>query len=187
MSFQGILTFKGASCSGSSQAAFEVTKAPLKLAVESTICLNSTKTQSCTVNILSVDCKKGRRLLSLRQLNTSNLVVNYEILIQAICDTSDCSNAEAIGNALYKQVSDNIINTVKSGTLVDKLKASSSANASIFQSVTSTESQFKPVFIPILASFVWYPDWSGNSGKCLNDGTNYISNEHNLSVPSFSP
>ena len=62
---------------------------------------------------------KIRRLsLSSRQLNTASLVAEYEILIEAYCDTDACSDAEAIGNALYVQVSDILRDAIKDGTLI---------------------------------------------------------------------
>jgi len=173
MTINGDLTLEGvaADCPLTTSK-LEAVKESVKKSVESLVCnqQNTKNGTSCKANVTSVSCTEGKRLLSLRRLNTASLVVKYEIIFKAVCETFDCTTAEATGNALYKQVSGDITNAINDGTLVKKLKASDPVAASVFQSVTRIQNQLEPVIIPILASFIWYPDWIGRSGKCLNDG-----------------
>ena len=185
MTINGDLTLEGvaADCPLTTSK-LEAVKESVKKSVESLACnqQNTKNGTSCKANATSVSCTEGKRLLSLRRLNTASLVVKYEIIFKAVCETFDCTTAEATGNALYKQVSGDITNAINDGTLVKKLKASDPVAASVFQSVTRIQNQLEPVIIPILASFIWYPDWIGRSGKCLNDGAYFILYRCNLSV-----
>ncbi|KAL7524078.1 hypothetical protein ACHAXR_001742, partial [Thalassiosira sp. AJA248-18] len=130
--------------------------------------------QSCIVNFLRLDVRspsnaRFRRLA--RQLQAlADLEVEYEMVIEAICSSSSCTNAQDVGNSLYNQVTNDLRAVIEDGSLVSNLIASSSDISQILEAATAS-GDFSEVVIPILALLSdWYPDWRGGSNTCKNDG-----------------
>ena len=100
-------------------------------------------------------------------------MVEYEIVIEAICSSSDCGNPQAvqdIANAVYDQVTGNLREAIDNGSLVSSLRAGSSDLSDLIE-VATESGDFSDVVIPILALISkWYPAWGGQSNACLNDG-----------------
>ena len=106
-----------------------------------------------------------------RRLQSSTLLVEYEIVIQAICSTmcGDESTIQGIANQVYNSVTGDLKEAIDNGSFVTALSATSSEVASLL--VTATASgDFAPVVIPLLSLISnWFPNWSGGTNKCLND------------------
>jgi len=96
--------------------------------------------------------------------------VEYRIVIEAICSSSDCSDAVTVANQLYEQVTGDLRVAIDNGSVVSSIQETSSVLATLLQDATAS-GDFSPVVIPILALLSkWYPDWRGASSVCLNDG-----------------
>lgn len=115
------------------------------------------------------------RYLSSRKLQTTSLLVEYEIIIEANCAASQCSDPQAvqdIANAIYDQVTGSLKEAIDNGSLVQDLQisTSSTALASLFDNAVAT-GDFSTLVVPLLALISkWYPDWDGRSRACKNDG-----------------
>lgn len=124
---------------------------------------------SCVVNILEANCassaSRRRRLLSL-----DLLVIEFELVIEAICSSSSCADAEAIANDIYSQVTGELKAAIDGGSLVDDLRAVS-GDLDTLLGTASASGDFSDVVVPILALLsVWYPDWGHQKHTCRNDG-----------------
>lgn len=135
--------------------------------------------QSCTVRILSFNGQPiNTRLRRLSRQLQSTLVADYKIILEAICSGStststDCDdgNVQAVANALYEQVTGDLKEAIKDGTLVTTLQTSSATTSTLLAQATAT-GDFSAALIPILAYLSnWFPDWVGRSGTCKNDGS----------------
>ena len=95
-------------------------------------------------------------------------MVQFELHVEAYCGSTDCADAQAIGNAIYSQSTSAIRDALNDGSLVANLKASSTeVNALLATAVASGD--FDDIVIPILALLVFYPDWESLK-TCKNDG-----------------
>jgi hypothetical protein len=143
--------------------------------------------KSCVVRVLKVngisveDPQRNRRLRS-RSLvyTTDNLVVEYQMLLEAICTDSNCSDAQSVGNALYALATGELKDRLADGTFASNLKTDLSATAEVNALLDSAVLywNFGNVVIPILNLLShWYPDWNGGEIRCKNDGNapNFMS------------
>jgi len=90
--------------------------------------------------------------------------------LEAICSTSDCSDAQEVANQIYEQVTDDLRDAIQDGTIVSSLQESSDSLATLLATATTT-GDFSKVVVPILALlYDWYPVWKGQSNVCKNDG-----------------
>jgi len=101
----------------------------------------------------------------------SSLLVEYEIIIDAICSSSDCSDAQTLANKVYEEVTGDLLDAIQDGTIVSSLQQTSTALATLLQNASAT-GDFSEVVVPILALLAsyWYPHWQGQTNTCKNDG-----------------
>jgi len=143
---------------------------------------DNSKIASCEARILKLngisvselDIQRNRLLRS-RSLvyTTDELVVEYQVLLEAICTNPDCSDAQSVGNALYAQATGELKAAIEDGTFASGLKAALSAETNINNLLDSAvlSGNFGEVVIPILNLLShWYPDWVGGEIRCKNDG-----------------
>jgi len=147
----------------------EELKTALSKEIEEQGCPQNIEYRSCECNILSINDEPNRLRRLSRKLQTS-LLVAYELVIEAICSTSDCSDAQEVANQIYKQVTDDLRDAIQDGTIVSSLQESSDSLATLLATATTT-GDFSKVVVPILALlYDWYPVWKGPSNTCKNDG-----------------
>ena len=132
--------------------------------IESDLCPDSSSVKTCEVTDLTIDTGRRRRLRRLQ--SSDDLILKFTLLIEAICNIG-CTNAEAVGNAVYSQVSGDLLDAINDGSLITSLKKASPALTSLLESSTVT-GDFGEVVIPILDSLIWYPNWKAQT--CKNDG-----------------
>lgn len=137
--------------------------------------------QSSRCRVLRINGQKvsgrmrGRRLLSLnRKLQDSEIDVEYELDLVAVCSGSECSDAESvkeISNSVYNQVTSRLDEAITDGSLIQEIRDSSSAEiAGVLENATAT-GEFSPAVVPLLDLLSdWYPDWQGQTRTCKNDG-----------------
>ena len=123
---------------------------------------SSSSTRSCETDVTDVTLQNSRqRRLSQQGQSSDDIIVEFVVWIETICGNTDCTDAQAVGNEIYNQVTGDIKQAIEDGTLIG------SATATI---------DFCPVIIPIVAQLLpdfnkaWYPDWGGQSHTCKNDG-----------------
>ncbi|KAL7425734.1 hypothetical protein ACHAXM_000147 [Skeletonema potamos] len=154
--------------------------------IRNKVCLaiaNSSIT-SCEVKILKVNGNsvgnlQRNRLLRSRSLAGGNLVVEYQMLLEAICTDSACSDAQSVGNALYTQATGALKLALQDGTFKSDLKTALNASLEIATILDDALLywNFSAVVIPILNLLShWYPDWNSGEIRCKNDGNapNYM-------------
>mmetsp|Transcript_20570 Transcript_20570/g.42774 ORF Transcript_20570/g.42774 Transcript_20570/m.42774 type:complete len:639 (-) Transcript_20570:133-2049(-) len=109
---------------------------------------------------------------SSRRLQDSALI-EYEIILEEICSTSKCDDSQAVANALYQSVTQEMRASIDDGSLTTAIVQSaqaSGADADALLAAAVESGDFGEVvttIIGLLGDF--YPDWSGG-GYCLNDG-----------------
>ena len=90
--------------------------------------------------------------------STSDLVIAFEILIQAICSNSDCSDAETLGNQVYEQATGDLQDALSDGTFLNALSSDINASANI-AAILSNDANLPPtatfedVIIPFLERY----------------------------------
>lgn len=127
------------------------------------------------VNGISVDNLQRNRLLrSRRSLTTlSDLVIDFEFVLQAICTNSACSDAQTVGNQVYTQATGDLKDALQDGTFLLGLQDDLSASTDIVAILDAADLSwgFADLVIPILnLSNFWYPDWNSGDIGCKNDG-----------------
>jgi len=139
--------------------------------IEGQGCPQDIEYRSCECNILSINgVSQRKRLRRLSRILQSSLLVEYELVIQAICGVSDCSDAQEVANQVYKQVTGDLLDALQDGTIVGSLQESSSTLATLLEDATVL-GDFSEVVVPILALLSnWYPNWIRGGNVCLNDG-----------------
>jgi hypothetical protein len=127
--------------------------------------------QSCTVVMQEPDCQSSTTRL-LRRLETPT-TLEYEIIIEAICSNGSCSNedAQSVANEVYKQVTDDLLAAINNGQMMQDVIAASSAEVANLLTAATITGDFSSLVLPLLSLLTeFYPDWTGNSETCLNDG-----------------
>lgn len=109
------------------------------------------------------------RRLSSREL--SSATVEYETLLEEICQTTGCTDADTVAQQLYNQATSTMKEEIDNGNFASSVKSSaSSANVDALLAVAVETSDFSTVVLNLLGALsIWYPDWEG-SGYCINDG-----------------
>jgi hypothetical protein len=156
--------------------------------IESKYCpANSNVIFGCETNLLKVngvkkeDLERNRLLRSRRSLvDLSNLVVEYELKIFAICSNADCTDAEAVGTQLYTTATGDLKAALQDGSFVAAVKADISATNEVNTILDNAGItwDFDALVIPLLGlSNLWYPDWHSGEIRCKNDGNapNYMT------------
>jgi len=125
---------------------------------------------SCTFVVQEPDCTRRRGLRTSRRLE--DFVLEFTVEIDAICDDSACTNADDISDEIYNDIKANLQASIADGSLLSDLQAQSSGPAStLLGTATVSVGDFTViVFITPLASTDFYPDWTGNTQTCSNDG-----------------
>jgi len=132
--------------------------------------------KSCSSNVLRYNGNKvnnskapsSRRKL-LRNLQTENLEVEFEINLVGYCGAEDCSDASSVANTLSSESSRDLQAAITDGTLVTTMRnASSDFDTLLAGAVASGE--LSEAVVPVLETLIWYPDWGTASHTCKNDG-----------------
>jgi hypothetical protein len=110
-----------------------------------------------------------RRLDSSRHLEVA--IVEYEVLLEEICSSSSCDNADEVAAALYDKATDSMKAEIDSGKFATSVQqAASSSNVEALLAIAVDSSDFSEVVLEVLGGLsVFYPDWENNS-YCKNDG-----------------
>jgi len=145
--------------------------------IESISCLDGT--ESCTVIINKhSDCQSSNesfqllRSLASRHLQQTQFELEYEITIEQIC-SNGCSDDEvqSVANELYRQVTDELKEAIDDGSMIQDIQTMSSSEVANILATATITGDFSDLVLPLLTLLAdYYPDWEGQSGKCLNDG-----------------
>mmetsp|Transcript_25700 Transcript_25700/g.44898 ORF Transcript_25700/g.44898 Transcript_25700/m.44898 type:complete len:1663 (+) Transcript_25700:1-4989(+) len=110
----------------------------------------------------------NRRHLVSRKLD-GHIDIEYEILLEELCGTQTCTNAQEVANAFYESVTVGMQREIDSGAFSETLEQKAQEIGEILE-LAITSSDFSDLVVVILAlSSIWYPAWT--TGKyCLNDG-----------------
>jgi len=175
----GTLTYGNVNLSDLSDVEQTIFKEYVCNAVEEQGCPTDGSAVSCNCVVTNMSSSSRRNTFrKLRTLQTSSLVIEYELILELICGTSDCSDAQQVANGVYEKVIGDLKGAIDDGSMISSVQESllslsselADNVATVLQQATVT-GDFSPVIIPILALLSeWYPDWSGGSHKCLNDG-----------------
>jgi len=144
----------------------------LEAAFEPIACADVPNTQSCDVKVVSLNGNTVRARA--RQLQTtSTLVAELEVILEAICFSTDCEDPTAIqtiANTVYDSVEGDVLEAINNGSLVSTLQSSSADAATLLANAVAS-ADFSEAVVSLLALLnEFYPDWQTQSGKCLNDG-----------------
>jgi len=139
-------------------------------------CLAVALIQSCVANVLTVNGQEVNLntgpARSRQLLHHDTLLIQYEIIIEAVCNTScdDAAAVQDIANKVYNQVTGSLKHAIENGSLVIDLRATTSAELSeLLQSATAT-GNFSAYVVPLLLLLSkWFPNWGGVTNTCLND------------------
>ena len=142
-----------------------LTEQELEEQIELSACPNLSNIRGCSADVTDVTVQNGRRRKLSRQLQSSDVLIEFTLWILNVCGTTDCSDAQAVSDALYSQATADLRNAIENGSLLSTLSSDPSVTANI---------DFCPVIIPVLAQLAdhntWYPDWREQSQTCKNDG-----------------
>ena len=137
--------------------------------IEESFCPDSPDVSDCNAEVTFSNA--SRRRLS-RQLQSSELIVEFTLWIQTLCDAG-CSDASTVSTAIYDKVTGDLLGGVQDGSFLTRLSAASADLANVLASATASV-DFCPIIVPVLGLLGdqpdWYPDWAGHSGTCKNDG-----------------
>ena len=120
---------------------------------------NLNENQSVTVVILSINgipvtsgsqSFAGRRLTA-RRLQGDALDIQYEIILEEICATTDCSDKEPeeIANLVYETVTESMQDEIASGAFATTLEQVAAESGEIFE-ITVEESNFSDLQVAVL-------------------------------------
>jgi len=164
---EGSITFSNTAISATQTAEFVI---QAELALKNNVCpaadAYSCKARVLSVNGQSVTSRLRRHSRSLQE----SLVLQYEMELEAICSSADCSDAQTVGNALYALVTGTLRTAIEDGSIVASLRAVSTDFATLLASATAT-GVFTDLVVPVLTVLSnWYPNWRDGTNNCLNDG-----------------
>ena len=132
--------------------------------VEQSYCPSPKSVNSCKAIIVSIRggpkaWKSNSRLRRFLQ-TVDDLVIEFELIIEAICTSSDCTDAAVVtnlGSTIYNQVTGDLKAAIEGGSLISALKLSSDDIAELLNTATVT-GDFSEIIIPILSLITkWYP------------------------------
>lgn len=99
-----------------------------------TLCRNfPSNVKSCSVTVVSIGGQSQNPLDSQFFMwrflqSTNNALIEFLLILTAICNTSDCSDADTLGNELYDQAGNELQSSIDSGTLHDGFANMSAGN-----------------------------------------------------------
>lgn len=136
--------------------------------------LNIASQRVKSVRIISINGVAVTGGFSVRRLNSRELSVasvEYEALLEEICSTTDCTDADTVAQQLYDEATDAMREEIDNGNFALSVQAASAAeNVDALLAVAVDTSDFSAVVLTLLGALsIWYPDWE-NSGYCINDG-----------------
>jgi len=138
-------------------------------AVQESICAH-TSYEDCTTTVTKINGQSVGRVRG-RQLQSSTILIEFETIIQIICDAGCSTNPQAIqtlADSVYQQASSDLQSAITSAALINSISAASSDIANLLASAVIS-GDFSQVVMPLLALLNWYPNWSGGSSTCKND------------------
>lgn len=104
-----------------------------------------------------------------RELN-AGLDIEYEIILEELCATLSCDDAQEVANLLYESVTDSMQAEIQSGAFATALETQATVVGETL-SIAVASSNFSAAVVQLLGIVSrWYPTW-GNTGEyCQNDG-----------------
>lgn len=133
-----------------------------------------------SVRILSVNGVAVTGGYSLRRLSQSRelsvAAIEYEALLEEICASTGCSDADAVAVALYDQATDAMKQEIDNGNFASAVQSdATTASISALLAVAVDSSDFSQVVLTVLGALsIFYPDWEDQSAYCSNDGQCYL-------------
>lgn len=126
------------------------------------------------INGVPVDQASLGRVRRRRQLEGTGdeLDIDYELIMEEICATDTCDNAQEVANAFYEAVTTEIQQAVDSEEFADAVEEEAS-KLNVILEVAVSSSNFSEIVVALLNLIIedkFYPDWKSQSGSCLNDG-----------------
>ena len=120
------------------------------------------------VDQASLDFRRHRQL----EGTGDELDIDYELIMEEICATDACDNAQEVANAFYEAVTTEIQEAVDSEDFAEAVEAEAAA-LNVILDVAVASSNFSEIVVALLNIIIedsFYPDWKSQSGSCLNDG-----------------
>lgn len=145
--------------------------------IRSFACPDADNTEDCTAEITNV-CGSGsdRRSLSSRRLQ-ENWQIEYVVSSVFTCKVAGCTSPEDKGAvaAIADSVSTTMKASMSSGSFLSVLSTNIVASSGLDHSIVNCLIVWGTVGEPVTAvgtpgTGVFYPDWVGHSGTCLEDG-----------------
>jgi len=104
-----------------------------------------------------------------RELN-AGLGIEYEIILEEICATSSCDNAQEVANQLYQSVTESMKEEIDSGAFAQALETQAVEVGETLE-IAVASSDFSAAVVELLGIVSrWYPAWGNTGDYCLNDG-----------------
>ena len=117
----------------------------------------------------------GTRRLTSRIL-VGSIDAQYEIILEQICATQTCDDAQEVANTLYEQVTVSMQREIESGAFENAMEVEAFKESLVLE-LDVVEPEFENLVVTVLALLsVWYPTWKDGQ-YCENDG-----NERELSL-----
>jgi len=109
----------------------------------------------------------SRRLAS-RRLD-QHVYIEYEIILEELCGTGDCNDAQEAANKLYDSVTSSMQQNIDSGVFEQMLEQSA-AELNVILDASVLDHDFEHLIVQILALLSsWYPTFTQGQ-YCENDG-----------------
>ena len=141
-------------------------------AVQYSIC-DLTGYEDCTTTVTKVNGQSVGRVRG-RQLQSSIILIEFDTIVQFICDAGCSTNPQAIqtlADSVYQQARSDLQSAITSAALINSISAASSDIANLLVNAFIS-GDFSQVIVPLLSLINWYPNWSGESNTCKNDINN---------------
>lgn len=137
-------------------------------AVQDSICA-LVSYEDCTTTVTKINGQSVGRVRG-RQLQSSIILIEFETIIQFICDAGCSTSPQAIqtlADSVYQQASSDLRSAITSAALINSIGAASSDIANLLANA-NISGDYSQVVVPLLALLNWYPNWSGGSNTCKN-------------------
>lgn len=140
---------------------------------------NRSNVKGCVVDLVhrheSSTTSRRRRL---SHGDIEDLAVEFKMIIDVVCGSSACTEANDLANDLYNQVTNHLIAAIEDGTLESNLQEISGGISSLLEAVIES-GHVEDAEVSISeehgdsepdSNSDWYPDFSGGANVCKADG-----------------
>ena len=127
--------------------------------------------QACTVVLKTMNGVAVTRKLNLRNRSLqSELVIEFELLLDLICANEECLDAQATANAVYSESTGSLKDALDDGSLITQITTDLPTTTSLLADAVLT-ANFSGVVVPLIGLLsLWYPAWESRETSCKNDG-----------------